>query len=112
MRQVADCKASSVAWNETLMSAFTDAIDINAKTFSTNKEAHDRLQRQAMLDATLSFRSAMVARPVPKAEMKLKPAAEEAVAIEWTKLRNVDCWEETVPRTLRSVKADAAKTMQ
>ena len=72
----------------------------------------NKLQKQTMQEHEPTFRTAMVARPVSKAEMKLKPAAEEEVAKDWEKLRHVVCWEEANPRTLRSVKAEAARTMQ
>ena len=51
---------------------------------------------EAKVNAMLEEYSApygLVARSVGKSEVKTNPAAEEAVLLEWKKLRDRECWD-------------------
>jgi len=49
--------------------------------------------RDIVPECELPF-SAMVARPVGKAEIRTSPAAQQALQKEWDKLRRAECWDE------------------
>jgi hypothetical protein len=64
--------------------------------------------RPHISDDELPF-SALVARPVGKAEIRSTPAAQEALLKEWTKLRQAKCWDESKVQEWSKVAADARK---
>ena len=50
---------------------------------------------------------ARVARPVDKRERANSPAAQEALRKEWTRLRDIGCWDESKPREWSEVAKDS-----
>ena len=68
---------------------------------------HDH--RQQLADCEPPF-SALVARPVGKAEVRSTPAAQAALLKEWDKLRKAGCWDEGAVCEWAAVAAKARKT--
>ena len=53
--------------------------------------------------------AACVARSVTKDEVRRTPRAQEALGKEWTRLRDIKTWDETIVRERRSVEAEARR---
>jgi hypothetical protein len=66
------------------------------------------VHRDRITEHDLPF-SALVARPVNKAEVRVTPAAQVALQKEWDKLRAAGCWDESGVREWADVAAEARK---
>ena len=66
------------------------------------------VRRTTVPDHDLPF-SAVVARPVNKAEVRTTPAAQQALQKEWDKLRAAGCWNESGVRERADVAAEARR---
>ena len=66
------------------------------------------VHRDHVVEHELPF-SALVARPVNKAEVRVTPAAQVALQKEWDKLRAAGCWDESGVREWADVAAEARK---
>ena len=66
------------------------------------------VHRTLIPDHDLPF-SAVVARPVNKAEVRTTPAAQQALQKEWDKLRAAGCWNESGVREWADVAAEARR---
>ena len=66
------------------------------------------VHRDRITEHYLPF-SALVARPVNKAEVRVTPAAQVALQKEWDKLRAAGCWDESGVREWADVAAETRK---
>ena len=89
------------------LSSSADSIPEMPRTPSSDWSGGSRVPHRLKIPCVFPAWYALVARPVNRTERRANEKAQAAMLKEWSRLRNVRCWDEACVREWKDVKREA-----